>query len=199
MTKIITITIIIFFLWYIFSQKLSRFKYNTNSNYHNNQQIITLNLPTFIQNQLWKKTLVTVGTGAILLVIILLIATRFKIILICLPLSFYLIGQFFVFQNHIKVIRRQKANYNVETNELLMTTSKGKEVLINLNNSSVKVREIKPVQKNNGISLGYFEIYSKEGSCYIPYVLSKNRYTNIIFNTIQKLNKESHTKVFPLI
>lgn len=193
------IGISVFILWYLFSQKFSKLKYTSESLDHPSPQIITVNIPTFIYRHLLKKVLITVGTGLLLLLIILLISSRFKIILIILPLCFYLMGQFFIFQNHINIIKRQKSFYNRLTNILTVTDISGKEKKFELKNNNIKIKEIKPLQKNNGLSLGYFELRSNKEKCYVSHLLLSNERTHALFIAIEKLSKETETKAFPLI
>lgn len=186
-------------LFFFITRKLSKFKFDNSYTPSSRQQNIEITVPTFILHQLLKKTLITVGTGILLLLIVLVIASKFKIILLLLPISFYLIGQFFVFNNHSKIIRNQKAVFNPSTNILTLNTSNNKTLALNLSTDAIQLKEVKSVQKNNGLLMGYFQLTTAQGTCFIPYLLAANEQNIPLFNKLDRFHRIIETKIFPII
>lgn len=181
------------------TRKVSKFQFNNTSIPLSKSENIELSVPTFILQQLLKKTLYSVGTGLLILIVILVIASKFKVVLILLPISFYLIGQFFVFNNHIKVIKNQKIIYNQRNHLLSVSSADNKNISFDLSTNQTKVKEFKSVQKNNGLLTGYFELSNTQGKCYIPYFIAANPNTKPFFDRITRINREVETKLFPVI
>lgn len=186
-------------LFFFITRKISKFQFNSSSAPIVSKGLIEITVPAFILQQALKKTLLTVGIGVFLLLIILLIASKFKVILILLPISFYLIGQFFIFTNHIKTVKNQKATYNTLNNTLELNSLKHGKLSFDMRSGNVKVKEVKSVQKNNGLLMGYFELSSHQGKCHMPFLLVENLQTKPFFDSIQLLNREVETKLFPII
>lgn len=186
-------------VYYFIAQKISKFKFNSSSVPISNRENIDINIPTFMLQRLLKKTLMTVGTGFLILIIVIIIASKFKIALLFIPISFYLIGQYFVFSNHIKTIRNQKITYNIHANTLSVNTSDGNRSTINLATDAITIKEVKTVQKNNGLLMGYFVLSNKATTCYLPYLLVENAETKPFFDTLQLFKREVETKLFPII
>lgn len=199
MGKIIIIGIAVLLLYLFIARKFSKFKFDNSGYTSPSLQNIEITVPTFMLQQLFKKVLLTVGTGFLLLIIILVIASKFKVALLLLPISFYLIGQFFVFNNHIKTIKNQKLLYNKVTATLTISIADQKPFTINFDTDSYKVREVKSVQKNNGVLMGYFELISNRKNCFIPYIVSTNPQTKPFFDKLLLSKRELETKLFPII
>ncbi len=186
-------------VYYFIAQKVSKFKFNSSSIPLSNRENIDINIPTFMLQRLFKKTLMSVGIGFLILFIIIVIASKFKIALLFVPISFYLIGQYFVFSNHIKAIKNQKINYNIKANTLTVSTTDGPRSIINLSTDNITVKEVKTVQKNNGVLMGYFILSNKVTTCYLPYLLVENAETKPFFDKLQLYKREVVTKLFPII
>jgi len=197
--KLLLIAGIIIALFYFVVRKISKFQF-TNSNISTaKKDIIDITVPTFILQKLLKKTLVTVGTGFLLLAIILLIASKFKVALILLPISFYLIGQFFLFNNHIKSIKNQDITYNTINKSLVVRSLTGKTTVFTLTEGQTSIKEFKSVQQNNGLLMGYFELSNNLDKCYISYFVSANPNTQPFIHQITSFHREVETKLFPVI
>lgn len=186
-------------MYFFITQKISKFKFQNFDSTSHDSKNIKITTPTFILNQLLKKILFTVGTGFIMLLIIIVIASKFKIALILLPISFYLIGQFFVFNNHVKALKNQKIIYNKINNKLIINELNGNNFTISLDESSLIIYEVKSVQKNNGLLMGYFTIKNGTEKCTIPFLSVYNNQTKPFFDRIQTLKREVETKLFPII
>jgi len=147
-----------------------------------------------------RQTLFSVGIGFVLLILILLVTAKFKIALLLLPISLYLIGQYFILFNHIKANRRQQIFFNPKSNEVEIQSSKGqKEFSFNLNRDVSNLREIRAVQKNNGLLLGYYEMKTMQGKLFISYLLEENEQNKLFFDRLQLFPREMETKLFPII
>lgn len=164
-----------------------------------NSRIIEISIPMSLLKKGLKRVLYTVGSGAILLLIILLIAAKFKIALILLPISFYLIGQFFVFNNHVKTIKNQKIRYDSETQETRIEWLDGRSLEFNLLQDVKQLREVHAVQKNNGLMMGYYQLYVGKEILILPYLLAENQLNKPFFDKLQLFNREVETKLFPII
>lgn len=199
MGKAILILLIIAALVYFIAQKISKFKYNTYADQSFQKDRIEISLPTFILQSLLKKTITTVGIGFLLLVIILVLASKFKILLILLPISLYLIGQFFIFNNHVKIIKSQKIFFNSKNNIVTVVDLAEKVTVLDLSDNTTTINEVKSVQSNGGILMGYYQISSHDKSCYIPFIVAKNPQTKAFFDKIEKTPHKSETKLFPII
>lgn len=199
MGKIILIGLIIAALFFFITRKISKFQFNNSTVSTSKKENIELSVPAFMLQGILRKTILTVGTGFLLLLIIIIIASKFKIALILLPISFYLIGQFFVFNNHVKIIKNQKITFNSLTNQVVITKLDGKNISFNLSTDINSIKEVKAVQKNNGILMGYFELSTKQGKYHIPYILAVNLQTKPFFDKLQYFSRESETKLFPII
>lgn len=160
---------------------------------------IELVLPASLLRKCARKILVTVVSGIVLLLVILVITIKFKIALIMLPLSFYLIGQFFIFNNHVQSIKAQSLLYDHTTSDLIVNKKDGKSFVFNLIDDVKSIREIKSVQSNNGMLLGYYELSLENSKFYIPFLLRENPATKSFFDKMQYFPREVETKLFPVI
>lgn len=161
--------------------------------------IIELKLPLPILKTLLKKTLFSVGTGIILLLITVIIASKFKVALIMLPISIYLIAQFFLLNNHIKTIKSQYIQYDRLNEKLIVSKLYDDDFTIDLNSEIITLREVKSVQKNNGINLGYYELKTNSKTVNIPFIVAENPQTKPFFDKLNHFARELETKLFPII
>lgn len=153
--------------------------------------------------QITRSTLRTVGIGFLLLFIALVLGIKIKILWILLPLSFYLIGQLFVYTNHIKSTKDQRIYFNTDTYEVLVDYIKKQPLSFNLMRDVIRVSEVKSVQKNRDTLFGYYKLLLKQGAVVvIPYLIEQNRAgTNQMFFTYlnENFKIEVESKLFPII
>lgn len=116
-----------------------------------------------------------------------------------LPVSLYLIGQFFVFNNHIKTIRNQKVHYDSETQETYIEWLDGSSLKFNLLTDVKELREVQAVQKNNGMLMGYYQITIGTKVIFLPYLLLENPNNKLFFDKLRLIGRQSETKLFPII
>ncbi|MFZ4861692.1 hypothetical protein ACL9RF_05855 [Sphingobacterium sp. Mn56C] len=161
--------------------------------------VIQLDVNNRILKRLLQKTIATVGIGIVMLLLTVLLAAKFKLLLILLPISCYLIGQFFLLNNHIKVVKKQRISYNPSTQELTVERMQGKQLVIHLVHDVQQVREVRAVQKNNGLLLGYYELYAGKNRIVIPTIVAENLQTKPFFDKLQFFGREIETKLFPII
>lgn len=172
---------------------------SSDQNMNKNATIIELDVPTYILKGILKKTMLTIGSGIILLLITIALSAKFKIALIMLPVSLYLIGQFFLFNNHIKTIKKQKIIFNKLSNEVSVEYTSGKKLQFNLLSDIKEIKEFRSVQQNNGVLLGYYELFTGQHKIVIPYLIAENLQTKPFFDKLQLFKREIETKLFPII
>lgn len=146
-----------------------------------------------------KLTMTTVFIGFVLLIIILLITAKFRLALIMLPISFYLIGQYFVLMNQLKAFRSQQILFNPHTQDCKVRASAGDDHVFNLQSGELNVRAVNAIQKNNGILFGYYIIIVSGKELVIPFVLNQNINNNPFFSKLESLSKNRVSKLFPII
>lgn len=162
--------------------------------------VIEIKAPLSLYKSLVQKTLVTVVIGIALLLATIILASKFKIALLMLPISLYLIAQFFILNNHIKIARDQRLFYHVKNNELEVYYDNDNKYKINLLNDTKSIVEVKSVQRNNGVLFGYYKLVtSSNQSVYIPYILRENQQTMPFFDKLELFEREIETKLFPII
>jgi len=121
-----------------------------------------------------RSTMMTVGIGVVLFFLILIIGMKIKILWIALPLSLYLIGQLFVYSNHMKALRNQRLYFDPQQGDVLVQYSNGEQLQFNLFRDIQSVAEVKSVQKNRDTLFGYYKLQLKQGQLVIPYLLEQN-------------------------
>lgn len=166
------------------------------------QHFVVIDTSPQLIRRVTKSTLRTVGIGFLLLLITLVLGMKIKILWILIPLSLYLIGQLFVYTNHIKCTKDQRIYFNPETYEVLIDYVKDQPLSFNLMRDVVSVSEIKSVQKNRDTLFGYYKIRLKQGTVVIPYLIEQNENsTNKLFFTYlnENFKIEVERKLFPII
>lgn len=119
-----------------------------------------------------------------------------------MPLALYLIGQLFVYTNHVKSTKDQRIYFNAATYEVLVDHVKNQPLSFNLVSDVVSVSEIKSVQKNRDTLFGYYKIRLKQGTIVIPYLIEQNENSvNKLFFTYlnENFKIEVESKLFPII
>ncbi len=166
------------------------------------QHFVLIDTSPQLIRRVTKSTLRTVGIGFLLLLIALVLGMKIKILWILIPLSLYLIGQFFVYTNHIKSTKDQRIYFNPETYEVLVDYIKDQPLSFNLMRDVVSVSEIKSVQKNRDTLFGYYKLRLKQGAAVIPYLIEQNdNSVNKLFFTYlnENVKIEVESKLFPII
>jgi len=166
------------------------------------QHFVVIDTSPQLIRRVTKSTLRTVGIGFLLLLIALVLGMKIKILWILIPLSLYLIGQFFVYTNHIKSTKDQRIYFNLETYEVLVDHIKDQPLSFNLMRDVVSVSEIKSVQKNRDTLFGYYKLRLKQGAVVIPYLIEQNdNSVNRLFFTYlnENFKIEVESKLFPII
>ncbi len=165
-----------------------------------NLQLVDTN-PTLLA-KVTRSTLMTVGIGVILFFLILIIGMKIKILWIALPLSLYLIGQLFVYSNHMKAIRNQRIYFDPQQGDVLVQYSSGELLQFNLFQDLQSVTEVKSVQKNRDTLFGYYKLQLKQGQLVIPYLLEQNPQpiNKQFFDCLQaKYRIVVESRLFPII
>lgn len=149
-----------------------------------------------------KSTMSTVGLGILLFIGILLLGMKFKIIWIALPLSLYLIGQIFVYTNHVRATKDQRIYFDPENNEVLVDRLKTDALRFNLLRDVTKVTEVRSVQKNKGTLFGYYKLKVQGNVVVVPYLIEQNNtyYNKLFFERLNASFKiQLETKLFPIV
>lgn len=186
-------------LIYFTLRRLNFFNFNKPPQRTKSSRVIEISTPTQLLKRGLKRTLYTVGSGLILLVLIVILAAKFKIALIMLPISIYLIAQFFVLNNHIKIVRDQQIHYDSETQDVHIEWVNGKFLEFNLLKDVTELKEIRAVQKNNGLHMGYYQLSVGQKLVYLPYLLQENPDNKPFFDKLQLFNRSIESKLFPII
>ena len=157
--------------------------------------------PQLIAN-ITRSTLWTVGIGIVLFLIVLILGMKIKILWIALPLCLYLIGQLFVYTNHIRATKDQRVYFDTNTYDVLIDYVKGPPLSFNLQRDVIRVSEVRSVQKNRDTIFGYYRIHTSRGIVVLPYILEQservwNQHFFEYLNTNYKIEIES--KLFPII
>ncbi|NGM63815.1 hypothetical protein [Sphingobacterium sp. SGR-19] len=166
------------------------------------QHFVLIDTSPQLIRRVTKSTLRTVGIGFLLLMITLVLGMKIKILWILIPLSLYLIGQFFVYTNHIKSTKDQRIYFNLETYEVLVDYIKDQPLSFNLMRDVMSVSEIKSVQKNRDTLFGYYKLRLKQGAVVIPYLVEQNdnRVNKLFFTYLNENFKiEIESRLFPII
>ncbi|TDS11849.1 hypothetical protein [Sphingobacterium paludis] len=149
-----------------------------------------------------KNTMLTVGIGFVLFFVILLLGFKIKILWIALPLSLYLIGQLFVYSNHLKAIRKYGIYYDPLLADVLVYNNAGESIQFNLLRDIQGVTEVKSVQANKGTLFGYYKLRTTKGELVIPYLIEQHN-APINRQFFEALNQhyriEVETRLFPII
>src|SRR5690606_24269825 len=168
------------------------------------QHFVLIDTSSPLISRVTKSTLRTVGSGFVLLLIVIILGMKIKILWILIPLSLYLIGQLFVYTNHIKSTKDQRIYFNLETYEVLVDHINDQPFSFTLLRDVVSVSEIKSVQKNRDTLFGYYKIRLKQGqgSVVIPYLVEQNKKpANRLFFTYlhENFKIEVESRLFPII
>lgn len=203
--KIFIIIALIGFLIYLIARRfLSVNTVETSvvrANYR--QYFVAIDTSPKLIRRVTQSTFRTVGIGFILLLVALVLGMKIKILWILIPLSLYLIGQLFVYINHLKYTKDQRIYFNTETYEVFVDYIKDHSLSFNLMRDIVRVSEIKSVQKNRETLFGYYKLQVKHGATVvIPYLIEQheNDANRLFFQYLNENFKiEVESKLFPII
>ncbi|HMR20214.1 MAG TPA: hypothetical protein PKA53_13005 [Sphingobacterium sp.] len=198
MFKILFIGALLAILVFFIVRRLGFFGTTTSMTYLQTDDWIEIRLDNRTLKQAVKKTLFSVLIGFVLLIVVLVIAAKFRIALFMLPISFYLIGQYFILINQIKTLKKQQMYFHRHTQQVKINSDEG-NISFNLRTDVVKLKEVKSVQKNNGLLLGYYKILTTHYKVVIPFILQENLQNKPFFDELEKLPKEIVSKLFPII
>ncbi|MNE12202.1 hypothetical protein D3C87_872400 [compost metagenome] len=148
-----------------------------------------------------KKTISNVIMGLVLILITILLFVKIKIVLLLLPIAFFLIGYLFLFNNHFSKIKSQQIWFNAKTNEVFVEQLKAENYAFNIFQDVQAVQKIESVQTTRGLLYGYYRIKLKDQLLEIPYLLAENKPTNnLFFDTLtQNFKIETQKRIFPII
>ena len=155
-----------------------------------------------LMGRVTRSTFTTVGIGIALLFVILILAFKVKIILIALPLSFYLIGQFFVYNNQLRLTKDQKLYFDATNNQVCLARLRADDLYFNLHHDVLRVAEVNSVQTNRGVLFGYYTLQLKSGETIAISLLlaqNDNRINTLFFERLKEQGKvKVHMKLFPM-
>jgi len=149
-----------------------------------------------------KNTLQTAGTGIVLFVAILLLGMKVRVLWIALPLALYLIGQFFVYTNHVKTVKNLRIYFHPRTNDLYVQRIGRKDLRFNLLRDVVKVTGVKAVQKNRGLLFGYYRLHLENEALCVPYLLLRHDHPNnrtFLGHIADNFEIKAESRLFPVI
>jgi len=152
----------------------------------NKQGYILLESGARIIQKTIKNTFVSAGIGLLLFAVTIFLAMKIKIILIALPLSFYLMSQLFLLNNQLKYVKDQRIWFNPNTNDVMIEWLSGNKILFNLLSDIQQVKAVKSVQKNNQILFGYYELTVHNSQIYLPFILEENQVNTRFFKTLKE-------------
>lgn len=202
MTKILLITALVALLIYYISRRFMANK-NSSPSYRElaNRSYQRLEATNSMIQKITKVTMTNVIIGLVLFVLILLLAMKFKILLIALPISLYLLGQLFLLTNHVKATKNQQIWFNKQSQDVLLQRLNSADLSFNLLRDVRQVKEVKAVQSNRGVLFGYYVLYTAQDKIFIPYLIQDNKDSNQHFFDLinQHFKIEVETKLFPII
>ncbi|ULT24447.1 hypothetical protein KUH03_36605 [Sphingobacterium sp. E70] len=144
-----------------------------------------------------KKTISNVIMGLVLILITVLLFVKIKIVLLLLPIAFFLIGYLFLFNNHFSKIKSQQIWFNAKTNEVFVEQLKAENYAFNIFQDVQAVQKIESVQTTRGLLYGYYRIKLKDQLLKSPICwLKTNRPTSCFLIPSPKTLKLKHRKEF---
>ncbi len=201
MNKILLIVILLAVLLYFLSRRIMmRSKTSTGVQRSNKQGYYLIDLPAQVAGKAIKSTMYSAGIGAVLLVITVLLAIKIKILFFLLPISFYLIGQLFLLNNHMKYAKNQRIWYNPQSKDVWVEWLSGNQVHFKLDSDLKTLKAVKAVQKNQGMLYGYYELGLAEGAIFIPFLMEESQLNQRFFQDLKlQANASSKSSLFPMI
>lgn len=157
--------------------------------------------PTALIRDTLKKTISNALMGLVLLFLTIILFAKIKIILLLLPIAFFLMGYLFLFNNHFSKLKNQQIWYNASTNEVFVEQLKADNYAFNIFKDIKAVQKIESVQSTRGLLYGYYRIKVKDQILEIPYLVAQNKpANNLFFDTItQNFKIDTQRRLFPII
>lgn len=148
-----------------------------------------------------KKTISNVVIGLFLILLTILLFVKVKLVLFLLPISFFLLGYLFLFNNHFSKLKNQQIWYNAKTNDVFIEQLKGENYSFNIFQDIQAVQKIESIQATKGLLYGYYRIKIKGHILEIPYFVAENKpVNNLFFDTItQNFKIDVQKRIFPII
>lgn len=199
MFKILFIAGLLALLIFFIIRRLGFLGRRTSTTYLQRNDWIEIRMDNQTLKQTVKQTLFSVFIGFSLFIVVLVIAAKFRIALIILPISFYLIGQYFILINQIRALNKQQVFFNHLTQEVQVRSNNGVDKTFNFSTDVLKVKEVRSVQKNNGLLLGYYKVSTVHDKVVFPFILQENPQNKPFFDRLNMFPKEIENKLFPII
>lgn len=199
--KIFLIITLIVLLVYLFSRRFLQTAGGITVT-HGRRDFAVIGTSTQLIQRITKSTLRTVGVGFLLFFIALILGMKIKILWILFPLSLYLMGQLFVYSNHVQYVKGQRIYFNPQTYDVLVEFVKAPPLSFNLIRDVTRVSEVKSVQKNREALFGYYAIHLNKNTVMIPYLIEQHRsVANVVFFRYinENFKIEIESKLFPII
>ena len=200
MSKILLIAILLGVLIYFISRRFLMSNKSTAVQRSTKQGFVLIESSGPILQRIIKNTIYTVAIGAILFVITIVLAMKVKIILFALPISLYLMSQFFLLNNQLKYAKDQRIWFNPNTNDVQVEWLSGNRMGFNLLRDVQHVRAVRSVQKNRQVLFGYYELTVQQQPIYIPFIIEDNQVNAGFFRTLKEnYPVDPKSSLFPII
>jgi len=199
--RLLIIGLILLVAYLMLRKKFNFFEASDTSSKNLKSGFQLIEAPAALIQSTLKKTISNVIMGLVLILITVLLFVKIKIVLLLLPIAFFLIGYLFLFNNHFSKIKSQQIWFNAKTNEVFVEQLKAENYAFNIFQDVQAVQKIESVQTTRGLLYGYYRIKLKDQLLEIPYLLAENKPTNnLFFDTLtQNFKIETQKRIFPII
>ena len=199
--KLLIIGIIILIAYLMIRKKFNFFESSDTDAKSLKSGFQLIEAPAALIRSTLKKTISNVVIGLVLILITILLFVKIKIVLFLLPIAFFLIGYFFLFNNHISKIKSQQIWFNAKTNEVFVEQLRAENYAFNIFQDVLAVQKIESIQTTRGLLYGYYRIKLKDQLLEIPYLLAENKPANNLFfeTLVQNFKIETQKRIFPII
>ncbi|MEI2273633.1 hypothetical protein OHD16_15900 [Sphingobacterium sp. ML3W] len=199
--RLLIIGLILLVAYLMLRKKFNFFEASDTSSKNLKSGFQLIEAPAALIQSTLKKTISNVIMGLVLILITVLLFVKIKIVLLLLPIAFFLIGYLFLFNNHFSKIKSQQIWFNAKTNEVFVEQLKAENYAFNIFQDVRAVQKIESVQTTRGLLYGYYRIKLKDQLLEIPYLLAENKPTNnLFFDTLtQNFKIETQKRIFPII
>ncbi|WP_418360067.1 hypothetical protein [Sphingobacterium detergens] len=199
--RLLIIGLILLVAYLMLRKKFNFFEASDTSSKNLKSGFQLIEAPAALIQSTLKKTISNVIMGLVLILITILLFVKIKIVLLLLPIAFFLIGYLFLFNNHFSKVKSQQIWFNAKTNEVFVEQLKAENYAFNIFQDVQAVQKIESVQTTRGLLYGYYRIKLKDQLLEIPYLLAENKPTNnLFFDTLtQNFKIETQKRIFPII
>ncbi|MDF2518726.1 MAG: hypothetical protein K0R59_4022 [Sphingobacterium sp.] len=199
--KLLIIGIIILIAYLMIRKKFNFFESSDTDAKSLKSGFQLIEAPAALIRSTLKKTISNVVIGLVLILITILLFVKIKIVLFLLPIAFFLIGYFFLFNNHFSKIKSQQIWFNAKTNEVFVEQLRAENYAFNIFQDVLAVQKIESIQTTRGLLYGYYRIKLKDQLLEIPYLLAENKPANNLFfeTLVQNFKIETQKRIFPII